>query len=186
MQLRLRTKLTLVMTGLVLLVVAAVCTVIVAQLLDQILQETDKRAAETADQAFQQAKRALIDATHEGLRPESASEKDVHDYVRRAFEIDEGLHAQLNAAKRTFSIYEVSITDQEGMVLVSTDESMPGKFVPRRTPLSQLTQRGLLHAVKILGGPPKIYEFDFPFNNADKPFGEVRVAISSGLLVTDL
>lgn len=186
MQLRLRTKLTLVMSGLVLLVVAAVCTVLVAQLLDQVLQQTDKRAQELASQVFLQAHRAVLNAPNEGMRPESTSPKDVHDYVRHVFEIDESLHAQLNAAKSTFSIYEVSITDQEGMVLVSTDEAMQGKFVTRRTPLSQLTQRGLSHAVRILAGPPKIYEFDYPFNNANEPFGEVRVAISSGLLVNDL
>jgi PAS domain S-box-containing protein len=186
MQLRLRTKLTLVMTGLVLLVVAAVCTVLVAQLLDQVLQQTDKRAQEIASQVFVQAHRAVLNAPNEGVRPESTSPKDVHDYVRRAFEIDEGLRAQLSAAKRTFSIYEVLIADQEGMVLVSTDESMQGKFVTRWTPLSQLTQRGLLHAVRILTGPPTTYEFDFPFSNGDEPFGEVRVAIDSGLLVHDL
>jgi PAS domain S-box-containing protein len=186
MQLRLRTKLTLVMTGLVLLVVAAVCTVIVAQLLDQLLLQTDKRVSDIADRAFQQAKRAVLNAPNEGVRPESTSPKDVHDFVRHAFEIDEGLHAQLNADKRTFSIYEVSITDVEGMVLVSTNESMQGRFVARRTPLSQLTQRGLSHAVRILAGPEKIYEFDFPFNNGKSAFGEVRVAISSGLLVGDL
>ena len=186
MQLRLRTKLTLVMTGLVLLVVAAVCTVLVAQLLDQVLQQTDKRAQEIASQVFLQAHRAVVNAPNEGIRPESTSPKDVHDYVRHVFEIDESLHAQLNAAKSTFSIYEVSITDQEGLVLVSTDDAMQGKFVTRRTPLSQLTQRGLSHAVRILAGPPRVYEFDYPFNNGNEPFGEVRVAISSGLLVNDL
>jgi len=59
-------------------------------------------------------------------------------FVRHAFEIDEGLHTQLKAAKENPLIYEVSITDQDGMVLVSTDEGLPGKSLPRRTPLSQL------------------------------------------------
>ena len=57
-----------------------------------------------------------------------------------------------------------AITDRDGMVLISTDESLQGKFLPRRMPLSQLTQRGSLHQVKVLAGPPKIYEFDFPFH----------------------
>ena len=187
MQLRLRTKLTLVMTGLVLLVVAVVSTVFAAQMLEQVLQQTDKRAEEIALQVFAQAKQALTDAANEGLRPESTKPRDVHDYVRHAFEIDEGLHAQLTGgATRLFSVYEVSVTDTEGMALVSTDESIQGKFLPRRTPLSQLTQGGFLHAVRILAGPPKIYEFDFPFNNGDDPFGEVRVSFSSGLLIQDL
>ncbi|HVS90233.1 MAG TPA: ATP-binding protein [Candidatus Acidoferrum sp.] len=186
MQLRLRTKLTLVMTGLVVLVVAVLSGVFVGQLLEQVLQETDKRAHEIAQQVFQQAQRALTDAAGQGLRPASNDPEDIHDYVRRAFEINESLHAQLKAAKDTPSIYEVSITDHEGMALVSTDESLPGKFLPRRTALSQLTQRGYAHQVRVLAGPPRVYEFDYPFSKGGQPFGEVRVVVSSGLLLDEI
>jgi len=186
MQLRLRTKLTLVMTSLVLLVVVVLSGVFVVQLLEQVLQETDKRAREIANQVFEQARRALTDAKREGLRPTSNDPEDIHDYVRHAFEIDEGLHAQLKSAKDTPSVYEVSITDSDGMVMVSTDEGLPGKFLLRRLPLSQLTQRGFLHQAKVLAGPPRIYEYDFPFNNGPDPFGEVRVAVSSGLLLEEI
>jgi PAS domain S-box-containing protein len=186
MQLRLRTKLTLVMTSLVLLVVVVLSGVFVVQLLEQVLQETDKRAREIANQVFEQARRALTDAKREGLRPASNDPEDIHDYVRHAFEIDEGLHAQLKSAKDTPSVYEVSITDSDGMVMVSTDESLPGKFLLRRLPLSQLTQRGFLHQAKVLAGPPRIYEYEFPFNNGPDPFGEVRVAVSSGLLLEEI
>ncbi len=186
MQLRLRTKLTLVMTGLVLLVVVVLSGVFVAQLLQQVLQQTDKRTHEIAHEIFEQAQRALTDAAGEGLRPISNDPDDIHEYVWQAFKIDEGLHAQLKTAKETPSVYEVSITDQAGMVLVSTDESLPGKLLPRRLPLSQLTQRGTLHQVKVLAGPPKIYELDFAFSKGGQPFGEVRVAVSSGLLLEEI
>ncbi len=186
MQLRLRTKLTLVMTGLVLLVVVVLSGVFVAQLLDQVLLQTDKRTHEIAHQVFEQAQRAITDAAGEGLRPISDDPDDMHEYVWQAFKINEGLHAQLKTAKETPSIYEVSITDQAGMVLVSTDESLPGKLLPRRLPLSQLTQRNTLHQVKVLAGPPKIYELDFPFSKGGQPFGEVRVSVSSGLLLEEI
>jgi PAS domain S-box-containing protein len=186
MQLRLRTKLTLVMTGLVLLVVIVISGVFVAQLLEQALQQTDKRAHEIAHQVFDQAHRALTDAANEGLRPISNSPEDIHEYVWQAFKIDDGLRAQLKAAKDIPSIYEVAITDRDGMVLISTDESLQGKFLPRRMPLSQLTQRGSLHQVKALAGPAKIYELDFPFTKSGEPFGEVRVAVSSALLLADI
>ena len=186
MQLRLRTKLTLVMTGLVLLVVIVISGVFVAQLLEQVLQQTDKRAHEIAHQVFDQAHRALTDAANEGLRPISNSPEDIHEYVWQAFKIDEGLRAQLKAAKDNPWIYEVAITDRDGMVLISTDESSQGKFLPRRLPLSQLTQRGSLHQVKALAGPAKIYELDFPFTKSGEPFGEVRVAVSSALLLEDI
>jgi PAS domain S-box-containing protein len=172
-----------VMTGLVLLVVSVLSGVFVAQLLQQVLHQTDKRANEIALQVFDQAHRALTDAANAGLRPSSDDPEDIHDYVRHAFEIDEGLHAQIKGAKDILYIYEVSITDKDGMVLVSTDENSLGKVLPRRLPLSQLTQRGFLHEVKVLTGQPQIYELDFPFNINQQPFGEVRVAVSSGLLV---
>ncbi len=186
MQLRLRTKLTLVMTGLVLLVVVVLSGVFVAQLLEQVLQQTDKRTHEIAHQVFEQAQRAITDAASEGLRPISDDPDDMHEYVWQAFKINEGLRAQLKTAKETPSIYEVSITDQAGMVLVSTDESLPGKLLPRRLPLSQLTQSNTLHQVKVLAGSPKIYELDFPFSKGGQPFGEVRVSVSSGLLLEEI
>src|SRR6202047_4956492 len=174
------------MTGLVLLVVVVLSGVFVAQPLEQPLQQTDKRAHEIAHQVFDQAHRALTDAANEGLRPISNSQEEIHEFVWQAVKIEEGLPAQLKAAKDIPSIYEVSITDRDGIVLISTDETLQGQFLPRRLPLSQLTQRGTLHQVKALAGLPKIYELDFPFTKSGQPFGEVRVAVSSALLVEEI
>jgi PAS domain S-box-containing protein len=120
------------------------------------------------------------------LRPASDAPQEIHDFVRHAFEVNEGLRTQLKAAKENPLIYEVSITDLNGMVLVSTDENMPGSFLPRRTALSQLVQRNFLHQVKVLAGPSKVFELDFPFSNANQPFGEVRVALDSGILLKEI
>ena len=186
MQLRLRTKFTLVMTSLVLLVVAVLSGVFAAQLLDQLIQETDKRATDFAEQVFLQAKHALVEAAQQGLRPGSDAPEEIHDYVRHAFEISEGLRTQLRAAKENPLIYEVSITDMDGLVLASTDENLPGTFLPRRTPLSQLVGRNFLHQVKVLFGPSGVFELDYPFSNLKEPFGEVRVAVASGLLLKEI
>ena len=186
MQLRLRTKLTLVMTGLVLLVAAVLSGVFAAQLLEQLLQATKTRADDLANQVFLQAKHALLEAGQRGLRPASDAPQEIHDFVRHAFEINEGLRTQLKAAKVNPLIYEVSITDLNGMVLVSTDENLPGSFLPRRTPLSQLVQRNFLHQVKVLSGPSRVFELDFPFSNENQPYGEVRVALNAGLLLNEI
>jgi PAS domain S-box-containing protein len=186
MQLRLRTKLTLVMTSLVLLVAAVLSGVFAAQLLDQMLQAANTRADDLGKQVFLQAKHALLEAGQRGLRPASDSPQEIHDFVRHSFEISEGLRTQLKAATENPLIYEVSITDLDGMVLASTDESLPGSFLPRRTPLSQLVQRNFLHQVKLLARPSKIFELDSPFSNANRPFGEVRVVLNVGLLVNEI
>jgi len=186
MQLRLRTKLTLVMTGLVLLVAAVLSGVFAAQLLDQLLQATKDRASDLANQVFVQAQHALTDAAQQGLRPSSDSPQEIHDFVRHAFEIDEGLHTQLKGAKENPLIYEVSITDQDGKAMISTDENLPGKLLPKRAPLSQLVQRNFLHQVKVLAGPSKLFELDYPFSKGGKPFGEVRVVLNADLLLNEI
>jgi len=73
MQLRLVTKLTLVMTSLVFLVVAVLSVVFLGQLLQQVLQETDKNAKDLAHYVFLQVQNALTDAANEGIRPSSTS-----------------------------------------------------------------------------------------------------------------
>jgi len=183
MQLRLRTKLTLVMTGLVLLVVAAVSGVYFALLLQQVLDQSERRAAEIAVNTFEMVKLALQEAKAQGWRPESNAPEDIRDYVTYALSASQGLQAQLQAAIASPGIYEVSITDHEGRVLASApDKSLANKFALGRPPLSQLTQRGVLYQVKVLAGPPSIYEHQYPFSIGGEPC-EVRVEVSTGLLL---
>jgi PAS domain S-box-containing protein len=185
MQLRLRTKLTLVMTGLVLLVVAAVSGVYFRLVLQQVLDQSEKGASQIARSTFEQINGALRDAKAQGWRPESNSPDDIHDYVAYALGASQGLQAQLQAASASSGIYEVSITDHEGRVLASTDKSLVGKFPLRRPPITQLTRRGILNQLKVLAGRRGTYEFDFQFNYGEAPFGDVRVAESSALLLNN-
>ena len=186
MQLRLRTKLTLVMTGIVLLVAAVLSAVFLGQLLQQVLNETDKRARDLAHQTFDQADHALKDARDRGWFPESNSPEDIRNYVRYAFEASDSLRAQLlRASVDSPSIYEISILDGQGIVLVSSDRLEAEKFRPRRPPLSQLVRHGLLRQVKILSGPPRLYEYEYPFLINAQPF-EVRVTVSTQLFWSDI
>lgn len=182
MQLRLRTKLTLVMTGLVLLVVATVSGVYFAQLIQQVLDQTETKAREITDSTFDQVKGAVKDAGAQGWRPESNSHEDMVDYVAYALGASQGLQAQLQTASVASGISEVSVADAEGKVLASTDKSQLGKFRVKWPPLSDLTRRGFLHEAKILAVRPGFYEYDFAFTIGDEPFG-IRLVVSSGLLL---
>src|SRR5271168_2220564 len=130
MQLRLRTKLTLVMSALVFIVVAVLSVVFLDQWLQQVLQEADDSAGYFAQNViFVSLKTALTDSADRGLRPYSNSPEDIHDYVRHAVEIDQGLQEQLAHATYNPLISEVSITDDQGLVLTSTDPKLPGEFL---------------------------------------------------------
>lgn len=186
MQLGLRAKLTMVMTALVLLMVAVLSLVFLEQQLQQVLQNSDTRAKELAHEIFYWASHADVDAEEMGMRPASEDAQEIHDYVRKVFETSDVLNAQLKAASELPSIYEVSIVDNNGLVLASSTPSQVGKVVPRWQPLSRLVQSPIVRQIKILAGPGRPYEVEYPFTVRKEPFGEVRVAVQTGLLLANI
>src|SRR3984957_866443 len=186
MQLGLRAKLTMIMTGLVLLSTAVLSLVFSELLLQQVLHDTDKRANELAREAFDSARHALEDAKAQGLRPASEDPQEIHDYVAHAFEISEGLTSRLQSATDSPSIYEVTIVDKDDVVLVSSDPTLVGKTALRKPPFSQLVQSSFVRQVRALAEQARIYEVDYPFKLRGNPFGEVRVAVSTALLFNDI
>src|SRR5208337_1262424 len=126
------------------------------------------------------------DARVMGMRPASEDPQEIHEYVRKVFETSDALNAQLTAVAELPSIYEVSIVDRDGQVLVSSDPRLEGKIMPRRPPLSKLVQSPIVRQIRILAGTPQVYEVEYPFNVRKQPFGEVRVAVQTGLLLKDI
>jgi len=186
MQLGLRAKLTMVITALVLLTTAVLSMVFLELLMQQVLHDTNQRALELARDVFDSASHAENDAKAMGMLPASEDPQEIHDYVRKVFETSDALNARLSGAAELPSIYEVSIVDHDGMVLVSSDTSGNGKIVGRRPPLSRLVQSPVVRQVRILLGQPQVYEVEFPFNVRGQAFGEVRVVVSTRLFLEDL
>jgi PAS domain S-box-containing protein len=164
--------------------VAVMSGVFLELLLQQVLHDTDKRANELASEVFESARHALEDAKAQGLRPASDDEQGIHEYVSKAFEMSDGLASRLQSDSS--SIYEVSIVDHDGVVLVSSDPRLKGKVGPRRAPLQQLVQSSFVRQVKILSQRAGVYDVTYPFVLRGQPFGEVRVAVSTALLLHDI
>jgi PAS domain S-box-containing protein len=186
MQLGLRAKLTMVITALVFLTTVVLSMVFLELLMQQVLHDTETRATELAQDVFHWASHADDDIKMMGMRPASDDPQEIHDYVRNAFETSDALNARLTAALELPSIYDVAIVDRDGVVLVSSDTSEQGKIVPRRPPLSKLVQSTIVRQVRILAGPPQVYEVELPFVVKGQQFGEVRVAVQTGLLLRSI
>jgi signal transduction histidine kinase len=186
MQLGLRAKLTMVITALVLLTTAVLSMVFLELLMQQVLQDTNKRAGELAEQVFGEATHAQSDAKQRGMLPASNDPQEVHDYERTVFETSDALNNMVTAAAGLPSIYEVSIVDTDNQVLISSDASEVGKIMARKPPLSRLVESPIVRQLRILLGPPQVYEVEFPFLVHGQPFAEVRVAVSTALLLNDI
>ncbi len=187
MPIRLKTKLTFATTLLVLAVVASISVIYVATLTRQVIRQTNDRAEFVAHQAFLQAQQALSDAAARGEGPVSSSPEDLTAWVRRTIELSSGWNSAVDGALGyTNSIYEITISDRAGMVLVSSDATLPGHPIYQRPGVSALVHSSFLHQLRVLYGPPVSYEVTLPFNLASQPFGEIRVAVSTALLRHEL
>lgn len=187
MHLRLKTKITLTMAVLVLAVVGVNSTIYVMNLTRQVIRQADDRAQLVSRHIFFEAQNALVDAAKSGQTPASDSAEDLRSYVQQAFDDSAPLSSSIDAeVGYSPLIYEISITDVDGAVLVSSDKSLPGKSAPQRTRLSRLVSSGFVDQLKVLYGPPRAYEVDYAFQIGPPgnqiPFGVVRVAVQTGLL----
>jgi PAS domain S-box-containing protein len=187
MRLSLKAKLTLATSLLVLGVVALVSGLYLATLTRQVIRQTSDRARFVAQQVFLEAQQALNDAARRGETPASSSADDIRAYVRRILEQSSGWKSSVEGALGyTPSIYEITMTDRDGTALVSSDASLPGRQVDRRTNLATLVRAGFLDQLNLLYGPPRVYEVTLPFNLGEEPFGDIRVGISSVLLRAEI
>jgi PAS domain S-box-containing protein len=191
MRLRLKTKVTLTITLLVLAMVGVISGLYVARLTRQVMYQADSRANLVTQQILFQVQNALRDAARDGLVLASDSPADLREYIRAALEQNAAL-ASLIRAEIAFSslVYEVSIVDSDGIALISSDASLPGRQALARPPLSQLVTAGFLQQLRALYGSSQAYEVDYPFQlgppGGEVPFGEIRVAMQTSLLANEI
>jgi signal transduction histidine kinase len=191
MQLRLKTKITLITAILVLAVVGVNSTLYVMNLSRQVIRQAQDRAQLVSRQVFFQAQIALADAAKAGEAPASDSPENLRAYAKKAFDESAQLTSSIDA-QLDFSplIYEISISDVKGIALVSSDKSLPGKPIPVREKIEQLVSHGFVNELKefyrLMYGPPRTYEVTYPFQLGPPghqiPFGAVRVAVQTSLL----
>ncbi len=188
---RLKTKITAVVVLLVLAAVGVTSWLYVRTLTQQVVGQADDRAKVATRQIFFQAQNALQDAASSGVAPASRQPDDVRKYVRAALKGNGPLASLIdNETSYSLLVYEASIVELDGNVLLSSDQDLLGKQEPPRPPLSQLVNAGFTRQLRVLYGAPQVYEVSYPFKldvpGEEVPFGEIRVAAQTGLLAAEI
>ena len=107
----------------------------------------------------------------------------MREYIRRSFDNSSTLNSLIESdVGISPTIYEITISDASGTVLVSSDASQREKRVARRPPIDSLVRAGFFQQLRELYGPPQTYEFSLPFQLGTAPFGDIRVGLSSALI----
>lgn len=183
MTLSLKNKFTLATASLVLVVVALISGLYVARLTHQVITQANERSQFVLQQVFIAAQNALRAAAESGAAPASSAPNDIRDYVQKTLGKDPGLSVLIESdMSYSATVYEITISDNAGTALFSSDASLPGNPVAVRPKLSKLVSAPFAEQLRILNGAPRVYEVSEPFNVNEHPFGEIHVAISSALL----
>ena len=186
MRLRLRTKITLLITVLVLAVVGINAWLYVEKLTQQVIQQVEASAVEVQTQIYTQVNNALRDAERAGAGPKSNELDDLREYFRNALETSAALTSIIDAGVSSPTIYEVSIVDGDGVALVSSDPSLPGRKPLARPPLKDLVSAPFLTQLRVIYETPQAYEIVYPMGlgapGQQVPFGEIRIAAQVGLV----
>ena len=180
MRLSLKTKLTLAASLLVLAVVAVVSGLYLGRLTQQTLRQASDNASFVARQVYGACGNALKEAAQRGDAPASIDPADTRAYVRHVFDNSSTLNSLIESdISVSPTIYEITISDRNSIVLTSSDASLRDRKVARRLPINSLAHAGFFQQLRELYGPPQIYEFSLPFGLRDEPFGDIRVGLSS-------
>ena len=117
--------------------------------------------------------------------PASSSPDDLREYVHRALDNSSTLNSLMESAVGySPTIYEITISDRDGIVLVSSDAAERGQKVAdaARASTSLVRSQGFFQQLRTLYGPPQVYEYSLPFNLGGSHFGDIRIGLSSALI----
>jgi hypothetical protein len=104
----------------------------------------------------------------------------LRSFVQARFAADAGLNSLLESAVGySPSIYYAAITDTGRQVMVHNDPGEIGQVMAPAPPFDDLLHAGLLRQLRVIYGPSRVYEVVLPLEIGDKPFGDVRVGVST-------
>src|SRR5260370_54297 len=178
----LKTKVVAAITGLVAAIVATLSALYISEVVHQRIQEAYSSSLLICDQVFAVARDALaVDLTNAKI--------DMHDPVQvtaameEVLQTDSELNALLDSAVgNSPTIYDATITDALGQALLHSNAAYFGKALPHREEFASFVNGGIRKQLKVIYGPAQVYDVRLPLLRDGKPFGEVRVGVSTVFL----
>lgn len=182
MTLRLKTRLTLAVTTLVLVVLSVISLFTIITFTREQINATFEGGDLISKQVYGQLKQALLSA--ETSPPSDADPESIPRYIRDVLDNDEGLQA-LFASTTGYSqvVVYLAVIDPHNHVLAHSDASRLEEPVPGAENFLELKNANALQQLRLLYGSPRNYEVIFEMaDTAGRPFGTVRVAMNTALI----
>ena len=179
---RLKTKLVLAITLLVFLIAGMLSLVYVSQLLHAAVQQSYDSNRMVANQV----RLALQQALETGLKdrvvdPDNPAQ--LRYLASEAVRDNAALHAVVDSVNRySLTLYDINIGDSQASTLLSTNPDNQDKSLPVRPNYGQLLHANPLELMRIVFGPPRVFDVVVPLERNGAPFLTVNVGVRTTLL----
>jgi signal transduction histidine kinase len=179
---RLKTKLVLAISSLVLLISGLLSLVYVTQLLDAAVKQT----YQTNRMIANEVRFALQEALETGLKDRKVDPNnpgELRTLEAEAIHDSSALHAVLNSVNRySLTVYDINIGDSQSRTLESTNPDNEDKPLPVRSDYKQLLDADAIQLFQEVFGPPKVFDVVVPLERNGEPFATVHVGARTTLL----
>ena len=180
---RLKTKLVLAITTLVLLITGLLSLVYVSQL----LQASVVQSYSTNRMVANQVQLAVKDALYTGLKDrkfDPTKPYELRDLAAEAIRGSEPLKVVIDSVNLySATVYDINIGDTNGRIILSTDPDSRDKPLPSRPNLEQLRFGNPIRLISaVTFGPPKVFDLVLPLERNDRPFVTIHVGVRTTFL----
>ncbi len=182
MRVSLKLKLTALISLLVLLVVFVTSALYSINSVRQTLEEIEQVGIYTCDETYAST-RAVVAATRIPSYINASDFGEVRAFIQAQLNQDAGLQSLMQSAVAySPAIDYVALTSTQGTVLADNDPTLVGGRLTPAPPLSKLLHASLAQQVRLIYGPPQVYEVVLPLEMQHRQFCDIRVGVSTVFL----
>ncbi len=181
---RLKTKLVLIITGLVFLLVSIVSFLYLSLSLQQNVDQNYLSSDIVAHQVLFATRQAIEEGVREhGINP-AAGREELREQLSHVLSSDDGLSALLDSViSYSPTVYDITIADSQGRVLLSTDPALASRSLPYRPKYATLRFRSPFKVIGVVTGHPRVYDVPVMLERNGQPFATVHVGIRTTFLL---
>src|SRR5271169_2101904 len=185
-RIRLKTKLVLAISGMVVALVALFSYLYVSHLVRQRTTEAYDGAAFVAKQIRESAREASqVDLTN--TFAETSDPKQIQAVLNEALQSDQGLNVLFQSVVGySQTIYDAAIADVDNRAILHSDPAAIGNQLEKREDFVRIRNGNFLQQLKVVYGKPKVYDVKLGIQREGQPFGEIRVGISTVFLKNEV
>jgi signal transduction histidine kinase len=185
-RIRLKTKLVLSISGMVVALVGIFSYFYVSRMVRQRIFE----AYDSADFIAKEIQESARRASQVDVGSSMVSEKDpqqVQKVLEEALKADVGLNTLLQSVIGfSPTVSDAAIADVNGRAIVHTDPSAIGTQLEQRKDFQEIRNGSFTEQLKVVFGVPRVYNLYLPIQRDGQPFGDIRVGVSTVFLESEV